>query len=39
MLYQEYKKDENNKDILLMNDKHQVMMQWEKSLMENCIDE
>ncbi len=37
--YQEYQKDENNKDILLMNDKHQVMMQWEKPLMEKCIDE
>lgn len=39
MLYQEYQKDENDKDILLMNDKHQVMMEWEKSLMEKCIDE
>jgi len=36
--YQEYQKDENNKDILLMNDKHQVMMEWEKSYMEDCID-
>ena len=37
--YQEYQKDENNKNILLMNDKHQVMMQWEQNLMEACIDE
>lgn len=39
MLYQEYKKDENNQGILLMNDKHQVMMEWEQDLMEKCIDE
>ena len=36
---QQYKPDEYGKDILLKDDKHQVMMQWEQNLMEKCIDE
>jgi guanidinoacetate N-methyltransferase len=38
MLQQEYKIDEYGKEILLQDDKHQVMMEWEKSYMEACID-
>jgi hypothetical protein len=34
----EYKKDEYGKDILLKDNKYQVMMEWEKSYMERCID-
>ena len=34
----EYKKDENNQDILSSTDGvHQVMMEWEKPYMEKCI--
>ena len=36
---QQYKIDEYGKDILLKDDKLQVMMCWEKPLMEKCIDE
>jgi guanidinoacetate N-methyltransferase len=38
MLQQEYKLDEYGKEILLGDDKHQVMMEWEKPYMEACID-
>ena len=38
MLQQEYKIDENGKEILLKDNKHQVMMEWEKPYMEACID-
>lgn len=35
----EYKKDENNQDILSSTDGvHQVMMEWEKPYMEKCIE-
>tara|TARA_Y100000593_G_scaffold29186_1_gene58186 strand:- start:1446 stop:2081 length:636 start_codon:yes stop_codon:yes gene_type:complete len=33
-----YTKDINNEDILLDSNKEQVMMEWEKSYMETCID-
>jgi hypothetical protein len=33
-----FKTDENNEEILLSNDKHQVMMEWEKPYMEASID-
>ena len=36
---QQYKIDEYGKDILLKDDKLQVMMCWEKPLMQKCIDE
>ena len=38
MLQQEYKIDEQGKEILLQDNKHQVMMEWEKPYMEACID-
>tara|TARA_Y100000593_G_C4238270_1_gene300739 strand:- start:299 stop:913 length:615 start_codon:yes stop_codon:yes gene_type:complete len=38
MLQQEYKIDKNGKEILLQDNKHQVMMEWEKPYMEACID-
>ena len=38
MLQQQYKTDEHGKEILLQDNKHQVMMEWEKSFMESCID-
>ena len=38
MLQQEYKTDKYGKEILLQDNKHQVMMEWEKSYMEACID-
>ena len=38
MLQQQYKTDEYGKEILLQDNKHQVMMEWEKSYMEACID-
>ena len=38
MLQQEYKIDEYGKEILLQDNKHQVMMEWEKPYMEACID-
>ena len=38
MLQQEYKTDKYGKEILLQDDKHQVMMEWEKPYMEACID-
>ena len=38
MLQQQYKIDEQGKEILLMDNKHQVMMEWEKPYMEACID-
>ena len=38
MLQQQYKIDEHGKEILLQDDKHQVMMEWEKPYMESCID-
>ena len=38
MLQQEYKIDKHGKEILLQDDKHQVMMEWEKPYMEACID-
>jgi hypothetical protein len=38
MLQQEYKIDEYGKEILLQDDEHQVMMEWEKPYMEACID-
>ena len=38
MLKQEYKIDEHGKEILLQDNKHQVMMEWEKPYMEACID-
>ena len=38
MLQQEYKTDEYGKEILLQDGKHQVMMEWEKPYMEDCID-
>ena len=37
MLQQEYKIDEYGKEILLQDNKHQVMMEWEKPYMEACI--
>ena len=37
MLQQEYKIDKHGKEILLQDDKHQVMMEWEKPYMEACI--
>ena len=39
MLQQQYKIDEYGKEILLQDNKHQVMMEWEKPYMEACIDE
>ena len=33
-----YTKDKNNEDILLDSNNEQVMMEWEKSYMEACID-
>jgi len=36
---QQYKTDEYGKDILLKDNKYQVMMSWEQNLMEKCIDE
>ena len=38
MLQQEYKIDKHGKEILLQDNKHQVMMEWEKPYMEACID-
>ena len=38
MLQQQYKIDEHGKEILLQDNKHQVMMEWEKPYMEACID-
>ena len=38
MLQQQYKLDKYGKEILLQNNKNQVMMEWEKSYMEACID-
>ena len=38
MLQQQYKIDEHGKEILLKDNKHQVMMEWEKPYMETCID-
>jgi guanidinoacetate N-methyltransferase len=38
MLQQEYKIDKYGKEILLKDNKHQVMMEWEKPYMETCID-
>ena len=38
MLQQQYKTDKNGKEILLQDNKHQVMMEWEKPYMEACID-
>ena len=38
MLQQEYKTDKHGKEILLQDNKHQVMMEWEKPYMEACID-
>jgi guanidinoacetate N-methyltransferase len=38
MLQQQYKTDEYGKEILLQDNKHQVMMEWEKPYMEACID-
>ena len=38
MLQQEYKIDEHGKEILLQDNEHQVMMEWEKPYMEACID-
>ena len=38
MLQQEYKIDEYGKEILLQDNEHQVMMEWEKPYMEACID-
>ena len=38
MLQQQYKIDKYGKEILLRDDGHQVMMQWEKPYMESCID-
>ena len=37
-MLQQYKLDEYGKEILLKDDKHQVMMEWEKPYMEACID-
>ena len=37
-MIQQYKIDRNNKEILLQDNKHQVMMEWEKPYMEACID-
>tara|TARA_Y100000593_G_scaffold18110_1_gene36204 strand:+ start:971 stop:1585 length:615 start_codon:yes stop_codon:yes gene_type:complete len=39
MLQQQYKIDKYGKEILLQDNKHQVMMEWEKPYMEACIDE
>lgn len=39
VINQQYKKDVYGKDILLKDNKHQVMMSWENTLMEKCIDE
>ena len=38
MLTQQYKIDKHGKEILLQDNKHQVMMEWEKPYMEACID-
>ena len=38
MLQQEYKIDQQGKEILLQDNEHQVMMEWEKPYMEACID-
>ena len=38
MLQQQYKIDQYGKEILLQDNKHQVMMEWEKPYMEACID-
>jgi len=38
MLQQKYKIDEYGKEILLKDNKYQVMMEWEKPYMETCID-
>ena len=38
MLQQKYKTDKYGKEILLQDNKHQVMMEWEKPYMEACID-
>ena len=35
----QYQTDEYGKEILLKDDKHQVMMSWEKPYMQACIDE
>ena len=37
MLKQQYKIDKHGKEILLQDNKHQVMMEWEKPYMEACI--
>ena len=33
-----FQKDETDQEVLLSKDNHQVMMEWEKPYMENCID-
>ena len=38
-MLQQYKTDQFGKEILLQDDKHQIMMEWEKPYMEACIDE
>lgn len=38
MLNQKYQLDEYGKEILLQDGEHQIMMEWEKSYMEACID-
>ena len=37
-MFQQYKIDKYGKEILLKDDKYQVMMEWEKPYMEACID-
>lgn len=37
-MLQQYKSDKYGKEILLKDNKHQVMMEWEKPYMEACID-
>ena len=37
-MLQQYKIDEYGKEILLQDNQHQVMMEWEKPYMEACID-
>ena len=37
-MLQQYKLDEYGKEILLQDNKNQVMMEWEKPYMEACID-
>lgn len=38
MLNQQYKIDKYGKEVLLQDGQHQIMMEWEKSYMEACID-